>query len=86
MRHGQLKNLMLFGEAWGLMPSHKAVIFVDNQDTQRSGDLNVVTFRQPADYRLANIFMLAWPYGTPKVMSSYDWPQELGNWVGPPAD
>ena len=90
VRHGQLKNLVLYGEAWGLMPSHKAIVFTDNHDTQRSRDRNIVTFDAPADdgasYRLANIFMLAWPYGTPKVMSSYRWPREQGNWMGPPAD
>lgn len=90
VRYGELKNLMLFGEAWGLIPSHKAVVFTDNHTTQRSRDRNIVTFYAPADngvsYRLANIFMLAWPYGIPKIMSSYDWPREQGNWVGPPAD
>ena len=90
VRHGELRNLVLFGEAWGLMPSHKAVVFTDNHITQRSRDRNIVTFYSPADdgasYRLANIFMLAWPYGTPKIMSSYDWPREQGNAVGPPAD
>lgn len=90
IRHGQLKNLVLFGEAWGLMPSHKAVVFTDNHKTQRSGDRNIITFYDPADggarYRLANIFMLAWPYGMPKVMSSYNWPREQGTIVGPPAD
>ncbi|NEQ52748.1 MAG: ATPase [Leptolyngbya sp. SIO3F4] len=90
VRHGQLKNLVLFGEAWGMLPSHKAVVFTDNHNTQRSSDRNIVTFESPADngasYRLANVFMLAWPYGTPKVMSSYDWPKELGTWVGPPAN
>ena len=90
VRHGELKNLVLFGEAWGLIPSHKAIVFTDNHITQRSRDRNIVTFYAPADggakYRLANIFMLAWPYGTPKIMSSYDWPKEQGNWVGPPAD
>ena len=90
IRYGELKNLVLFGEAWGLIPSHKAIVFTDNHTTQRSRDRNIVTFYAPADngasYRLANIFMLAWPYGTPKIMSSYDWPREQGNWVGPPAD
>ena len=90
VRHGELKNLVLFGEAWGLIPSHKAVVFTDNHKTQRSRDRNIITFYAPTDggvrYRLANIFMLAWPYGTPKIMSSYDWPREQGNWVGPPAD
>ena len=90
VRYGQLKNLMLFGEAWGLMPSHKAVVFTDNHITQRSRDRNIVTFFAPADngarYRLANIFMLAWPYGTPRIMSSYDWTREIGTAAGPPAD
>ncbi|WP_215609245.1 alpha-amylase [Leptothoe spongobia] len=90
VRHGQLKNLVLFGEAWGLIPSHKAVVFTDNHNTQRSSDRNIVTFKSPEDdgasYKLANVFMLAWPYGIPKVMSSYDWPKDLGNWVGPPTD
>ncbi|MEM1251310.1 MAG: alpha-amylase family protein [Cyanobacteria bacterium P01_H01_bin.21] len=90
VRYGELKNLVLFGEAWGLMPSHKAVVFTDNHITQRSRDRNIVTFYAPTDggvsYRLANIFMLAWPYGTPKIMSSYDWPREQGNLNGPPAD
>lgn len=92
VRYGQLKNLVLFGdEAWGLMPSHKAVVFTDNHITQRSRDRNILTFFAPADdgvrYRLANIFMLAWPYGMPRVMSSYDWwPKEQGTAVGPPAD
>ena len=27
-------------------------------------------------YNLANVFMLAWPYGYPKVMSSYDWQRD----------
>ncbi|MEA5463069.1 alpha-amylase [Leptothoe sp. PORK10 BA2] len=89
VRHGQLKNLMLFGEAWNLMPSHQAVVFTDNHVTQRGRDRNIVTFDTPADdgasYTLANVFMLAWPYGIPKVMSSYNWPREVGNWVGPPA-
>ncbi|MEM1238448.1 MAG: alpha-amylase family protein [Cyanobacteria bacterium P01_H01_bin.26] len=88
VRYGQLKNLMLFGEAWGLIPSHKAVIFTDNPDTQRSRDRNIVSFYAPRDegnsYRLANVFMLAWPYGIPKVMSSYDWSRTPG--AGPPVD
>ncbi len=90
VRYGELKNLVLFGEAWGLMPSQKAIVFTDNHTTQRSRDRNIVTFYAPEDngvsYRLANVFMLAWPYGTPKIMSSYDWPREQGHWVGPPAD
>ncbi|MGY8878819.1 MAG: alpha amylase C-terminal domain-containing protein, partial [Pseudoalteromonas sp.] len=33
---------------------------------------NVITFEDGRLYDLANVFMLAYPYGYPKVMSSYD--------------
>ncbi|WP_218419235.1 alpha-amylase [Alteromonas lipotrueae] len=73
-RNGSLAWLSNFGEAWGFMPSYKAVVFVDNHDNQRGhgGGGNVITFEDGRLYDLANIFMLAWPYGYPKVMSSYD--------------
>ncbi|CAM9397389.1 unnamed protein product, partial [Pylaiella littoralis] len=73
-RNGSLAWLSNFGEAWGFMPSYKAVVFVDNHDNQRGhgGGGNVITFEDGRLYDLANVFMLAWPYGYPKVMSSYD--------------
>ncbi|KPV93612.1 Alpha-amylase precursor [Pseudoalteromonas sp. P1-9] len=72
---GKLDWLRNFGEAWGMMPSYKAVVFVDNHDNQRGhgGAGNVVTHQDGALYDLANVFMLAYPYGYPKVMSSYDY-------------
>jgi alpha-amylase len=54
--------------AWGIMPSDKAVVFLENHDTQRSGG---ISYRDGAIFRLANIWMLAQPYGYPSVMSSY---------------
>ncbi|MDP5215109.1 alpha-amylase family protein [Pseudoalteromonas tunicata] len=71
---GKLAWLSQFGEVWGMMPSHKAVVFVDNHDNQRGhgGAGNVITFEDGKLYELANIFMLAYPYGYPKVMSSYN--------------
>ena len=42
----------------------------DNHDTQRS-ESNVLTYKAGQFYNLANYFMLAHPYGHPKVMSSY---------------
>jgi len=56
-----------------LVPSDAAVVFVDSHDTQRGegGGGDVLTHRDGALYDLANVFMLAWPYGTPRVMSSY---------------
>ncbi|BDX07422.1 alpha-amylase [Planctobacterium marinum] len=73
-RNGQLSWLSSFGEAWGFLPSYQAVVFVDNHDNQRGhgGAGNVITFEDGRLYDLANVFMLAWPYGYPKVMSSYD--------------
>lgn len=71
---GKLAWLSQFGEAWGMMPSYNAVVFVDNHDNQRGhgGAGNVVTFADGKLYELANVFMLAYPYGYPKVMSSYN--------------
>lgn len=63
-------DLETFGESWGMMPSENAVVFIDNHDTQRS--VAPLTFQTDTVlYVLANVFMLAWPYGYPKVMSSF---------------
>lgn len=74
-RNGALAWLSNFGEGWGFMPSSSAVVFVDNHDNQRGhgGAGNVITFEDGRLYDLANVFMLAYPYGYPKVMSSYDY-------------
>lgn len=58
-----------FSEAlWGLMPSDKALVFLENHDTQRSGG---TTWDEWRVQRLEYVFMLAEPYGYPMVMSSY---------------
>ena len=74
-KNGKLAWFSNFGEAWGMMPSHQAVVFVDNHDNQRGhgGAGNVVTHQDGKLYDLANVFMLAYPYGYPKIMSSYDY-------------
>jgi alpha-amylase len=84
-KEGQLAWLETFGEAWGFMPTDEAVVFTDNHDNQRGhgGGGNVVTFKDGRLYDLANVFMLAWPYGYPKVMSSYDFTTRE---QGPPSD
>lgn len=68
-----LAQLETLGESWGLMPSDKAIVFIDNHDKQRGhgGGGNYLTHKAGPLYTLANVFMLAFPYGTPKVMSSY---------------
>ncbi|RJE73570.1 alpha-amylase [Pseudoalteromonas sp. MSK9-3] len=73
-KSGKLAWLSNFGEPWGLMPSDKAVVFIDNHDNQRGhgGAGNVVTYADGRLYDLANVFMLTFPYGYPKVMSSFE--------------
>jgi alpha-amylase len=92
---------------WGILPSFDAVVFTDNHDNQRGhgsgywqadGKIGgILTFHYDGSlYNLANVYMLAWPYGYPKVMSSYDWPRnvqlsggkhrDLNDWMGPPSD
>ncbi|MFE3601008.1 carbohydrate-binding module family 20 domain-containing protein [Streptomyces sp. NPDC059096] len=63
-----LKN---FGESWGYMESGKSAVFVDNHDTERGGD--TLSYKDGANYTLANVFMLAWPYGSPDVHSGYEY-------------
>ncbi|MEM1176393.1 MAG: alpha-amylase family protein [Pseudomonadota bacterium] len=68
-RHGHTEQLVDLGETVGMLPADDAVVFVDNHDSQR-GD-HVLTYKDGALYDLANVFMLAHPYGYPKVMSSF---------------
>jgi alpha-amylase len=62
---GKMQYLKTLGEGWGLMPSNDAVVFLDNHDTQRGGA--PLTYKSGDVYFFANIFMLSWPYGYPKV-------------------
>ncbi|MFJ7056593.1 carbohydrate-binding module family 20 domain-containing protein [Streptomyces microflavus] len=65
-----LANLKNFGEGWGFMESGKSGVFVDNHDTERGGD--TLNYKNGSAYTLANVFMLAWPYGSPDVHSGYE--------------
>ncbi|XVV05250.1 carbohydrate-binding module family 20 domain-containing protein [Actinosynnema sp. CA-248983] len=65
-----LAYLSNFGQAWGYLPSGQARSFVDNWDTERNG--STLTYRDGSTYTLANVFMLAWPYGAPNVYSGYE--------------
>lgn len=62
-----LKN---YGEGWGYMKSSVAGVFVDNHDTERNG--STLSYKDNATYTLANVFMLAWPYGAPDINSGYE--------------
>lgn len=76
---GRLADLSQFGEAWGFVPSGKARSFVDNWDTERNG--STLNRTHGSTYTLANVFMLAWPYGSPNVYSGYSF---SGHDDGPP--
>jgi alpha-amylase len=62
-----LKN---YGEGWGYMSSGVSGVFVDNHDTERNG--STLSYKDNATYTLANVFMLAWPYGAPDINSGYE--------------
>jgi alpha-amylase len=70
--------------AWNIMPADKAVVFLENHDTQRAGG---ISWRDGATYRLANVWLLAQPYGYPSIMSSFVFDQttQAGKDAGPPA-
>ncbi len=70
--------------AWGLMPSDKAVVFLENHDTQH--DVGRISYRDGQTFRLANVWMLAQPYGYPKILSNYAFSRPLENSKGPPSD
>ncbi|KAL7011009.1 hypothetical protein ACKWTF_014046 [Chironomus riparius] len=81
-----LKYLRNFGEGWGFMASASALTFVDNHDNQRghgAGGDNVLTYKVPKQYKMATAFHLAWPYGIPRIMSSFEFSD--GD-QGPPAN
>ncbi|GEM_PF-190541 len=102
VRYGDIQD---FGNA-AKNTSYKSVVFTDNHDNQRghgagsynsSGTPGVLTFYSgDAKYKLGNVAMLAWPYGYPKIMSSYDWVRnitwkdgkmkDVNDWIGPPSD
>ncbi|KFI65861.1 pullulanase [Bifidobacterium cuniculi] len=73
---GSLTSLSDLGERLGdtkrnkfAIPDELANVFVTNWDTARNGQ--ALTYRDGADYALANAFMLAYDYGTPRLISDY---------------
>lgn len=82
----QLKWLNNWGTDWGFLPSHLALVFVDNHDNQRGhgpGGSDVLTYKNSKNYKMATAFMLAHPFGIPRVMSSFAFDSSD---QGPPQD
>ena len=69
--------------AWGIIPSDKALVFLQNHDTQHDCGLS---YRNSQVFRLANVWMLAQPYGYPLILSSFAFVCPSGNSMGPPSD
>jgi alpha-amylase len=69
--------------AWGLIPADKAVVFLQNHDTQHQCG---ISYRDGNVFRVANVWMLAQPYGYPSILSSYAFNCPSGNSMGPPSD
>lgn len=80
-----LTDLQTLDTEGGLTPSNQAVVFIDNHDKQRGhgGGGNYLTYKDGQLHTLAMVFMLAHPYGNPRIMSSYAFDDSE---QGPPAD
>lgn len=81
-----LHDMLQWGPAKGFLPSHDAIVFVDNHDNQRGlegGGDEIISFKDKRQYIMANAFMLAHTYGLPRLMSSYEFETQE---QGPPAD
>ncbi|MFI9269154.1 carbohydrate-binding module family 20 domain-containing protein [Kitasatospora sp. NPDC052896] len=78
---GNIANLKTFGQSWGLEPSNLSTTMVTNHDTERDG--STLNYKDGSTYDLANIFELAWGYGTPEVYSGFAFTNSDDS---PPAD
>ena len=74
---GGIANLATFGPSWGFEPSAKSTVFVSNHDTERNG--STLSYKNGTTDTLANVFMLAWNFGTPNVMSSFNFARAPSN-------
>lgn len=73
-RNNSLGNLVQYslGSSWTHFPENRAVVVLDNHDTERAMP-NMLSYKNNHNncYVLGYIFMLSWPFGVPKIMSSF---------------
>ncbi|KAG8780945.1 hypothetical protein FRC12_022401 [Ceratobasidium sp. 428] len=62
-----IASLNGIGRGW--LQSDKANVFVVNHDQERGGEQ--LRYQDGVMYNLAHVFMLAYPYGTPTILSSF---------------
>jgi len=83
----KLSYLKNFGEGWGFISGGDSLAFVDNHDNQRGhgGGGQILTFFESRLYKIANAFMMAWPYAFIQIMSSYNFVKS-NDAQGPPSN
>jgi alpha-amylase len=82
--NGTISELADFAnEKADFVPSERAIVFVNNHDTQRGDGLS---YQDGKAFDLATITMLALPYGYPSLMSSYAFARDTERDKGPPSD
>lgn len=70
--------------SFGPIASADAIVFVTNHDLERLPETGTLSLHSnEALYRLAQVFMLTWPYGYPQVFSGYNFKNFD---QGPPVD
>ena len=69
LQNNNLDSLRTMNVTCDWMPSSNALTFLNNHDTQRGQA--PLTYKDGSVFDLANVFMLAWPYGYTRLMSSY---------------
>lgn len=67
----------------GFPASDKSVVFLTNHDLERGGSVLSYNGSERKLYELAQIFLLAWPYGYPHLYSGYEYSDKE---AGPPLD
>lgn len=69
-RSNNFKYFGTLGPSWfNNLADNDALNFIDNHDSQRSG--GPLTYKDGTQYQMAVTFMLAYPYGYNRVMSSF---------------
>lgn len=82
----KLKYLKNWGPQWNFLPSKCSIVFVDDHELQRGfriGGQDILTNKNGKAYKMATAFLLAHPFGTARLLSSYDFQH---NEAGPPSN
>jgi alpha-amylase len=88
VNQGNLADFSTLSSSTPALPSAQALVFTTNHDTERGNDGRPfgIYYQDGKLYDLATVFLLAWPYGYPSLMSSYAFDRTNGFNQGPPSD